>query len=694
MAVVTLAAAIGCGAEPSGGTEEVVEASGAVAEALAPRALAVDYAGCRDIWLQEAVRCIFDPPTPLRLWVFEHPSTEVTVRVDGVVPRTDRYGMEGMFGFGLRVRLPEGAKALEVVPENPDLKWSLAVQVKTKEAKAPEGVQTKAFVDQKLIEAYGVYSEKPFEAQKILDEIEAIAALYPEGAAAHASFQGVVHWGRERYFDAATSFRRAVSFAVRLEDPLLMQEALPLYATSLVELGFNAAAYGWGQEALTFLRAKKEDIACENRARFLSTVGYIQNQLKRQHEKTYANPIPLFEEALGLSREECPSPQVVPGLLLSLAEARLLEHDPRTALAVLAEVDEAQIPTSDQRFRLRDAKLRALLASGAERAELDDAVEGLRRSVDDAGLIEGRWRLALREGDLARRHGRLDDAIAAYREAEAESQKIVELAAIGVGRETAATLHEESTERLVSALVERGWAGEALCAAREAQARRIQAVVGGAADSDSMLLDEAIDDYRAAVRDLDAVRAEQDVQSGDVKAVLARTVKQSEQRARNSPRSRRVRCCWVSTRLPRIGSCSCRTKKERACGCSKEAPPTPSTTLLSAGSCSSRSPRESTRWRKFAWSPPGALVLWMCICSSSRGGLSWTESPWCTGPSFPGPNVGRPSLRTMPMRCSWPIPTKDCRRRGAKCWSPPLACGWPGAGASRFPRRRLRFSSG
>ncbi len=472
----------------------------------------VSWAGCRSVWLTvpEPV-CIFEPGRPLRVWLHHPDPAATTVAIDGQAWPAQTYLVEGMDGFGLELEPAAGAQRLAVELAEPRMRWSLSLR-EVSDAAAPAGVRTSEDVDDALGRAYEAgRSGNHREALRLLAEVEGLASRYPEGRADLDTYRGIVRWQQQRFHEAAVSLRRGVAFAIELRDTELAGEALHVYAGVLAELGYADAAAHWSGEVLAAARTQPEEAACVTVAKHLSTVGYIELLRARQRGAAPVDAPPLLEQALARVGPggKCPDPPSVPAILLSLADAALDRGDTTAALDALARVDYGSVPTADERLRLRDAELRVFTSAGRSESELAESLARLEEAVATAGTAEGRWRLASRRADALARKGQLEAAVVEYRHAEDEAQRLAELAAVGVGRDAAVTAHGESTERLVEMLVELGRPDEALCVAREAQARRIQAVGRQpATPAQSDALDRAIDDYETARRALDTAMAE------------------------------------------------------------------------------------------------------------------------------------------------------------------------------------------
>jgi hypothetical protein len=443
---------------------------------ITPIAAPVRYAGCAEVWLEPKPRCVFDPTQELLLWIDDVDPARVEVRVNAMPWAYETQRVDDLAGVRLRGRLPADATILELTLVGEAVEpWSLPL-VAQGTASPASGIRTSKDIDKDLEDAFNDARDgKHQQALDRLDAVEAEAGLYPKGHADHATYRGIALWWQGRFYDAAVSLRQGVVFATALEDPDLEGDALPMYAAVLAELGYIDAAIHWATLIQSFV-LDDERFPCEARAQLLSTLGWVHLVSAMQDGLPLTTARALLEEGSSLVGPggECPEPIAVPGLSLSLALVDLREGRAADAHARLLGIDQDQA-TRDERLRIRDADAQALLALGDPDAAAV-AIDRLAEAVTYDDTPEGRWRLALREGDLLVLQGRGEQAVEAYRRAEQHSLEILELAAVGVGRETAALLHAQSTEGLVSQLVALGRPEEALCAAREAQARRIQAV--------------------------------------------------------------------------------------------------------------------------------------------------------------------------------------------------------------------------
>lgn len=471
----------------------------------------VTYGGCAQVWLESRPRCLFAPGKPIRLWLDRPEGTDVTVTVDGVAQPATTHLVRGMGGFRLEVMPEDGAEELVVQLPRERLTWSLPLRTWSEEAVPPPGIETSDIVYGAIGRAHPFIKKgRGSEALTQLVPIKPRVERYPKGKAALATYSGIAYWNQGRFHDAAASLGEGVSFAVRLHDSELIADAIHMYVGVAAELGYWDAAVEWGDRVLDLAKGDAELIPCVPLARIMSTVGYAHLLRARYRGEPASRARSLLEQALARvgPTGSCPEPGSVPGIVLSLADEALDRNEPDEALGILSAIDVDRASTADERLRLYDARARAMDGAGRPLAEREKVLAQLQREVTEAGLPEGRWRLELRRGDLLRGQGQLEQAVEAYQRAEQEALAIAELAAVGIGRESTTALHAQSTERLVGLLVALGRPDDALCVAREAQARRIQGVRSTLATGvHRETIDPAVDQYQSARRAIDEALA-------------------------------------------------------------------------------------------------------------------------------------------------------------------------------------------
>ncbi|MEM9458602.1 MAG: CHAT domain-containing protein [Myxococcota bacterium] len=517
-------------------------ASSATPSAVAP--LPVQWGGCTSVALREdTLVCQLDRPGSLQLWIEDPRADALVVEIDDRSVATERHAVGNESGQGLRVTVPEGARVLTVRPGDPAslmAPWSLALAPPG--AEPPEGLR-RAYAELRTTlrgddpEATGQATQRAIDialhhgrlseavdlglavahqlsthrqgiptAEHVLRALKPLARRYPKGRGDLAAYQGLHHWYRGAIQDAAESLRDATRVALRLEDPGLCADAIPMYAETLAELGYFDDARHWAREGLRIVRGRRP--ACELGSA-LRTVGWV-NLLLRQRDRPHDDPTPFLVEALEVFGPEgaCPRPTKRGGARLSLALLALEQGRLDDAATELRRIDRDAL-SIDERVHLDDAAIRLALARGDSRAARG-AHEQLRHSVVAADTADARWRLHTRRGRLRQRQGQSRGAIEAYRAAEGELDTLVRLRAVGIGRGELADRYHESTAALVSQLVHRRDIDQAWCIVRQDQARRRTAAVAPSAlDSETRArLDGMIQRYRVHKRQAESLRRE------------------------------------------------------------------------------------------------------------------------------------------------------------------------------------------
>jgi tetratricopeptide (TPR) repeat protein len=346
----------------------------------------------------------------------------------------------------------------------------------------------------------------PRVTERLLHQVETAAQRYPKGRGDLAGYRGLHHWWQGATQDAAESLRDAARHAVRLEDPDLAADSIPIYAETLAQLGYFEEARRWVREGLAIVRERRN--ACDLGSA-LRTAGWVSLRLG-QRGQSHDDPARLLEEALRVFGEggPCPRPDKLGGARLSLALLALDQGRLDEAAAHLQAIDRAAL-SLDERVHVDDVAMRLALARGDGRGRRA-AYERLRESTAAVATADARRRLHTRRGRLLELEGDAADAIEAYQQAELVLDELVRLQAVGIGRGELADRHHESTVALASLLVDRGDVDGAWCIVRQDQARRRTAAAASSTLDDTARgeLDESIRRYRREKLEAEASRAE------------------------------------------------------------------------------------------------------------------------------------------------------------------------------------------
>lgn len=518
---LALALAGGCSespaaAEPDGAAPIAVVVTPSPAPAQPEPPLELIWDGCAYVLEGSPYRCVLAEDRTLQLWVSHPRASEVEVLVDGVPIGREPYVRDELVGLGLRVRVPAGARELEVrvpgasgapallglgdlagfekgartvldeleaaasgIVELMDAGKQQAAIMQAGKAIAiarREGLRSEA-LRVVAIATYHLQSHDAVdEALALLDQHRALFDGFPRARAEWHANRAPLLWRAGRLHEAAESYREAARHAMRTDSTALVIDTLPMYGELLVELGYFHAAQHWMHHVLPLARGRLDD--CDLGS-VLRTAAWAALGLEREglpHDDATA----LYREALAIFGPggTCNKPHKLPGIRLGLAQAELLRGRPEAALRHLETHDPTRARGSQlEAVRLTELELRARLARGDGPDALGPALRALEAAAREAATPDARWRAATRRGDVRAAEGAPQAAIAAYREAEDAADELARLAALGVSLATTAAERRASIEGLVAALVGEGHHDEAMCAARRAQARAAQTVV-------------------------------------------------------------------------------------------------------------------------------------------------------------------------------------------------------------------------
>ncbi len=502
----------------------------------------VDYGPCESVRGDaddDGIRCIFDHEQRFRIWL-DPPQVggldDIRVLADGQRLPVHTIEAESIPGLGVEMRLPRGSSVVEVGLPSVDQPWRLAVREKACEGchagptqsldrlarfndrirasgledgweqrlqDVDDSLTREGWAEQRVglhaVIAHRLTREHRFDqALSILERTAALGRAAPSLAAYVGYTRGSLNWRWGRAADALRDLRTASLHAQRSNERIIGMAAMPMYAESLAEQGYVDAALKWSQIGLRLVRENGD--ACDV-ASTLRTVGWM-HLLLRQQGWSYLDPEPMLRESLDASTPggACARAEATGGARLSLARLALWDGDPRQALRLSTHTRREPM-TPGERVHALDVEVASRSLLDHSPHLVDQALRQLEEAALEAGTPEASWQLALRSGQVLERRGQLADAIAAYREAEDHLDFIARLSGIGVGRSASGAVHRESSERLVDALRRADRTTDAQCVARQAEARRIQAV--------SLLPSLPVEQRTALMHRRDALRIEQ-----------------------------------------------------------------------------------------------------------------------------------------------------------------------------------------
>ncbi len=500
------------------GDDDAVEVESPPSAPLRHRPPAVlDYGPCESIrgdGEDGALHCVFDHERRFRVWLDDQRVAgieDVRVSADGHRLAIGAIDAEDIPGFGVEFTLPEGTSMIEVALPSVDEVWRQAARANScqgchdgsteawdQAASFIERIQTSDLegdweqqlgeIDDSLARegrpelrvqlhtavAHHLTREHRFEdALELLQRVAPLERSAPRLAAYLDYNRGALNWRWGRSADALRDLRAASLHALRSDERIIGVVSLPMYAEVLAEQGYVDAALKWSQIGLGLVREIGD--ACDV-ASTLRTVGWM-HLLLRQQGWSHLDPEPMLRESLDSSSSggTCDRPESTGGARLSLARLALWDGDPHQALRLSSRANREPM-TPGERVHALDVEVASRSVLGQSSPLVDRALRRLKDAALEAGTPEASWQLAMRRGQVLERRGQLEHAIVAYREAEDYLDSIARLAGIGVGRSASGTLHRESSERLVDVLRRIDRTTDAQCVARQAEARRIQAV--------------------------------------------------------------------------------------------------------------------------------------------------------------------------------------------------------------------------
>lgn len=454
-----------------------------------------------------APECIYRPGSELRLWVVHPRVDQVVIEIDGraVVARSSRQEEEPGLGFDVPLPADSSARALTVrIPDEDP--WVLPLRsidrLGTDEAAARERLREegqrlevhaikghldampylyrtvdRAFsrgllhdpIVEVLVASYhlGGHPGRPDLAVELIDALPELER-YPWGRAAASIYRGNALYQQDRLAEAAIAYRVGARYASRMDDLGLKLDSWTMYARVLAELGYFEAAARWSAR-VGDLVDRHEGIALQ--VEVLTTMGWTHLRL-REAGHPHADPGQLFRAALALAAEHPDEDHgELAGAELGLAKLAQLDGAPARALAHLERLEDYP-KTPRELPEVHELRLRSLLAARGPRsaAEIGATLTELEEAARLAVSPTARWRATLARGLVRQWEGDLPGAQAAYEHAEALIDSLLPLAQLGASG-SGPWAFRESTDRLITVLLEQDRPDEALCVARQAQAR-------------------------------------------------------------------------------------------------------------------------------------------------------------------------------------------------------------------------------
>lgn len=384
-----------------------------------------------------------------------------------------------------------------------------------------------------LVFALNQRSFRYAEARATLDETRAGLDAYADGRAREAYYRGTLS---TETGDARAALRwldEAERRATRLGLDLLARNARSARAMQLAQLGRSAEAL----DLLVALDAKVREAGTPCEAMEVA----INRGFAALVASRAAEAVPPLERALGLAETASCDRYLRIAALGNLALASLEAGDVATAKRRLDEArsGDTKAVRGVERAFWSELEGRIALArddAPAALAAFDDELS-LARSI---GSVEGQWRASTSRGTALEKLGRNDDALAAYRAAEALLTDASLLVPLGEGRATFVGDHEESARAGLTLALAMTRNEEALAIARASRARLLASLASrarvesfdatsrarwdaalGAYQSGRAALDaEARDDWKLARGELAKARAARAAGEAKLRAAL------------------------------------------------------------------------------------------------------------------------------------------------------------------------------
>ena len=313
-----------------------------------------------------------------------------------------------------------------------------------------------------LLSEYG-YAPSLVRAQ--LDALRPLAGRHAEAAVdldySEAAFAAVMRTPGASLSVTARLLARAERLG--LDDVAL--DAHQMRATALVLAG------RWF-DLLVALRPLREAVlmgaltGCK-RAEVVTNLSWYRMSGHRQAPHLYPKlPVATLKAAATAWRKDCPRPLSVANAEVNLGWAAVFSDAFGEAQAHL-EAARAVAKDLDLRSRLEHAQLQASIDLGRGNFERAlRAFERLGRRAKQVELLTGQWHAAVGRGEALEGLGRLDEAIAAYRESERLRAALAERIPLGEGRDSLLFERRRGAERLIAALTKAGRGVEAIEAIR------------------------------------------------------------------------------------------------------------------------------------------------------------------------------------------------------------------------------------
>ncbi len=555
-----------------------------------PRALEVEYAGCKSVLAGPV--CVLADNNELRLWTRVEPGTEVAFPHAGV----EILSQEEVLGGRLfRLRLPAELPRLSLQAQDPTgrREWTLSLsqevepewQRRARELLHSPGREAEA---QALIEET-LPNLPPAEQGTALRALTAIAyrAGDFEAELSHLRLAIEAHRKARRPYDeivVATNLFYRLFFANRVAEARAVLAELPAEPAHSAEASFFRhyysgllAAYtgdlraalrhlktsaqqaerlgllslrhmaeqvlGWqlqrlgrGKEAAEiYARLRRElpenSTPCQ-RGQFLNNLAW-RLLLGREAGTEGEDPLPMLHEARDLLEQQCTTlyferANVETNLALAYLHAVSLQAATRHLETARKLNDSPDLP---QRLWWRDIEANIALEAGQPHRALEVYAE-VTTLADSFYLPEAEWRATIGKARALRALGRADEALDLFAQAEEILEEESLEVPIDEGRETFIARRRWATLRHLELLLEEEKTAEAAAVARRARSRVLRSLRRG--DRLAHLDPRQQEAWDAAIAAYQEKRAAMDAQASESWRLPAAELRQQEQEHRRA----------------------------------------------------------------------------------------------------------------------------------------------------------------
>lgn len=353
------------------------------------------------------------------------------------------------------------------------------------------------------------------EARAVIDAAAAARGDYPDyadGRARHDLYSAQLAWATGDTRTANRELASARSRAERLGLDGVSRAAEQVLGMVACSAGSSRSCLATLREAETRIEHATDVPACE-RAELAISRGFAELEVAETDPASDVGALGSADRRALSFLEACPDQTMRSVAMEHLAMASVLAKKPAEAKKLLAESRSlAPEPRTIDAAIWLDIEGRIAELEGARTAALA-AFDASRALARGAALRTNEWQALLGRARVLEATKRDDDALEAYREAEAILDEVVRMVPFGEGRASAAADGARSVRRATRLLLDHGRAGEALDMLRHAHARLAASFV--ASSRVAALSGPERERWERAVSEFRRARAAVDADAGD-----------------------------------------------------------------------------------------------------------------------------------------------------------------------------------